>query len=186
MTAPELLFFISPCLFLFFLDSLSLQREYAAKQKADKLAEEDRFLRQMKEELEAEERRMQEFKEKERAAIAESIAENHKLNAIKQEMQRKAVEEEIRLQKEAARRVEEAEAAHRDKYKHIAEKQGKLADALLAATEADRAKQKAFEEATIRLADQRAEELAAKDRARAEDRKKRLAEQTTVLHGMVS
>lgn len=164
---------------------LAEQRALAAKLKAEKLAEEERFLAAMKAELEAEERHAAELKEKERESIAESIAENNRLRALREEMARKAVEEEMRLQKESAQRLAAAEEAHKDKYRHIAEKQAKLVEALVAATEADRAKQAAFDEATRRRAEERDAALAEGDRRRAEDRKRRLAEQTVVLHQMV-
>lgn len=164
---------------------LAEQRAVAAKAKAEKLDEEERFLAAMKAELEAEERHAAAMKDKEREAIAASIAENNKLRALREEMARKAVEEEMRLQKENARALEAKEAAHKDKYRHIAEKQASLIDALIAATEADRAKQAAADEATRRRAEERDAALAETDRKRAEDRKRRLAEQTVVLHEMV-
>lgn len=165
---------------------LAEQREYAAKARAAQLAEEDKFLKMMKAELDAEEVAAQKEKEREKERIARSIEDNNKLRAIRDEMARKAVEEALELQKENTRQLEAKEAAHRDKYAHIAEKQGALAAALEAATAADRAKEKAWLTATERRAAERDAALAAADEKRKQDTKERLADITSTLRGMMA
>lgn len=162
------------------------QAELKEREKARRLAEEEALLDRLKKELDAELAHAAELKRKEREGIAASVAENERLKVLREEMKKKAVLEEMRLQKQRAAEIEAKEQAHKDKYKHIAEKQDVLAQQLLSATAV-------FRERDARLAkisEEYAEAKAAKDRADAERRKADLAmrmkDQVTVLKEMMA
>lgn len=160
--------------------------EWRAKEKARILAEEEAFLARMKTELEAELAHAAYLRQKEREGIASSVAENERLKVIREEMRRKAVEEEKRLQAERFEAEVAKERAHKDKYKHIAEKQEILAQQLLGATAAFRER----DERLARISEEYAEAKVRADMADAERRKAalkaRMQEQVEVLKAMMA
>lgn len=123
---------------------------------------------------------MAKFKEarlREKEALMASKRENDELRILRAEADRVAAEEEKRLQREYTEKTLRAEQAHKDKYKHIGERQEHLAQLLMEATSVHREKMDGF----YRRGEEEAERKAIADKAELERRKR--ANKQRILDG---
>lgn len=158
--------------------------ERAAAREAEEArqkAEDEATLARMIALYEADMEKFRERQRREKEALMASKRENDEQRRIRELERQRAEEEELRRQADYAEKVRAAENAHKNKYRHIAEKQDHLAKLLIDATAEHREKMDSF----YRIQEEKAAAQAMQDardlQRRKEEKKKKIHDTTAVV-----